>query len=192
MALPELILASTSPYRRDLLQRLQIPFRSVAPDVDESPGAGESPQELVERLALAKARAVLARYPQALVIGADQMACCAGRILGKPGSSTRAEAQLQWMQGRQVEYLNGIALVDAHTVEQFCIPYYVRLRSLSPEAIHRYVEKDQPLDCAGSFRSEGLGIALVESMEGADPHALMGMPLIAIAEALRRRGYHLP
>ncbi|MBN2680325.1 nucleoside triphosphate pyrophosphatase [Acidithiobacillus montserratensis] len=192
MALPELILASTSPYRRDLLQRLQIPFRCVAPDVDESPLDQEGPQQLVERLALAKARAVLARYPQSLVIGADQMACCAGRILGKPGSSAQAEAQLQWMQGRQVEYLNGIAVVDDRTVEQFCVPYYVQLRSLSPEAIHRYVEKDQPLDCAGSFRSEGLGIALVEKMEGADPHALMGMPLIAIAEALRRRGYQLP
>ncbi|WP_414039097.1 Maf family protein [Acidithiobacillus sp. M4-SHS-6] len=192
MLLPELILASTSPYRKDLMQRLQIPFRCVAPEVDESPHAQESPRQLVERLALAKAQTVLARYPQALVIGADQMAYCAGRILGKPGSSTQAETQLQWMQGRQVEYLTGIALADADTVEQFCIPYYLHLRSLSPDAIHRYVEKDQPLDCAGSFRSEGLGIALVEKMEGADPTALMGMPLIAIADALRRRGYSLP
>ncbi len=192
MSLPELILASTSPYRRALLQRLQIPFRCVASQVDESPLPEETPEQLVARLALAKAQAVLVHHPEALVIGADQMACCAGRVLGKPESAARAEEQLQWMQGRQVEYLNGIAIADASGVEQFIVPYYLTLRALSPEDIRRYIEKDQPLDCAGSLRSEGLGISLLEKMEGADPNALMGMPLLTISAVLRRRGYALP
>ncbi|MDD5280589.1 nucleoside triphosphate pyrophosphatase [Acidithiobacillus sp.] len=192
MSLPELILASTSPYRKALLQRLQIPFRCVASQVDESPLPEETPEQLVARLALAKAHAVLVHHPEALVIGADQMACCAGRVLGKPESAARAEEQLQWMQGRRVEYLNGVAIADASGAEQFIVPYYLTLRALSPEDIRRYIEKDQPLDCAGSLRSEGLGISLLEKMEGADPNALMGMPLLSISEVLRRRGYALP
>lgn len=192
MLLPELILASTSPYRKALLQRLQIPFRCVASQVDESPLPEETPEQLVARLALAKAQAVLASHPEALVIGADQMACCAGRVLGKPESAARAEEQLQWMQGRRVEYLNGIAIADVSGAEQFIVRYSLTLRALSPEDIRRYIEKDQPLDCAGSLRSEGLGISLLEKMEGADPNALMGMPLLTISEVLRRRGYALP
>lgn len=192
MLLPELILASTSPYRKALLQRLQIPFRCVASQVDESPLPDETPEQLVARLALAKAQAVLARHPEALVIGADQMAYCAGRVLGKPESAAGAEEQLQWMQGRRVEYLNGIAIADVSGAEQFIVRYSLTLRALSPEDIRRYIEKDQPLDCAGSLRSEGLGISLLEKMEGADPNALMGMPLLTISEVLRRRGYALP
>ncbi len=151
-----------------------------------------SPEDqFMARLALAKAQAVLASHPEALVIGADQMACCAGRVLGKPESVARAEEQLQWLQGRRVEYLNGIAIADASGAEQFIVPYSLTLRALSPEDIRRYIEKDQPLDCAGSLRSEGLGISLLEKMEGADPNALMGMPLLTISEVLRRRGYAL-
>ncbi len=192
MRLPELILASTSPYRRDLLQRLQIPFRCVASQVDETSLPEESPQALVCRLATAKAQTVAQQHPKALVIGADQMALCAGRILGKPVDATNAREQLQWMQGRRVEYLNGITIMDANGTDQILVPFALKMRSLTTAAIDFYIEKDQPFDCAGSFRSEGLGITLVERMEGDDPSALMGMPLIATAAVLRRRGYPLP
>ncbi|MFA7495305.1 MAG: Maf family protein [Acidithiobacillus sp.] len=187
-----LILASSSPYRQSLLQRLQIPFQTEAPQVDESPRPDETPEALVRRLAEAKAWAVAQQHPHAVVIGADQIAVCADRILGKPKSSTAAQEQLQWMQGRRIEFLNGVAVVDSSGAEAFLVPYYVWMRPLTPSEIQDYVRKDQPLDCAGSFRSEGLGISLVQRMEGDDPNALMGMPLIALSAALRHRGYPLP
>ena len=192
MSLPELILASTSPYRQELLQRLQISFRVEASAVDETPLPGEAPEALVCRLAEAKAQAVACRNPQATVIGADQMAVCGTRILGKPGNAERAVEQLEWMQGQAVEFLNGIAIVAASGTEILLVPYRIVLRPLTRMEIERYVERDQPLDCAGSFRSEGLGISLVERMEGEDPHALMGLPLIALCRALRKLGYPLP
>ncbi|WP_291524170.1 nucleoside triphosphate pyrophosphatase [Acidithiobacillus sp.] len=192
MSLPELILASTSPYRQELLQRLQLSFRVEASAVDETPLPGEAPEALVCRLAEAKAQAVARRNPQAAVIGADQMAVCGTRILGKPGNAERAVEQLEWMQGQTVEFLNGIAIVAASGTEILLVPYRIVLRPLTRMEIERYVERDQPLDCAGSFRSEGLGISLVERMEGEDPHALMGLPLIALCRALRKLGYPLP
>ncbi|MHB8211742.1 MAG: Maf family protein [Acidithiobacillus sp.] len=192
MSLPELILASTSPYRQELLQRLQISFRVEASAVDETPLPGEAPEALVCRLAEAKAQAVARRNPQAAVIGADQMAVCGTRILGKPGNAERAVEQLEWMQGQAVEFLNGIAIVAASGTEILLVPYRIVLRPLTRMEIERYVERDQPLDCAGSFRSEGLGISLVERMEGEDPHALMGLPLIALCRVLRKLGYPLP
>ena len=192
MALPELILASTSPYRRDLLRRLQIPFRVEIAAVDETPFPDEAPETLVCRLADAKALAVAQRFPQAVVIGADQIAVCAGRILGKPGNIEQAVAQLAWMQGQAVDFLNGVAVVAPSGTEVFLVPYRVVLYALTHAEIRRYVERDTPLDCAGSFRSEGLGISLVEHMEGEDPNALMGLPLIAICRALRKLGYLLP
>ena len=192
MSLPELILASTSPYRQELLQRLQLSFRVEASAVDETPLPGEAPEALVCRLAEAKAQAVARRNPQAAVIGADQMAVCGTRILGKPGNAERAVEQLEWMQGQTVEFLNGIAIVAASSTEILLVPYRIVLRPLTRMEIERYVERDQPLDCAGSFRSEGLGISLVERMEGEDPHALMGLPLIALCRALRKLGYPLP
>lgn len=192
MSLPELILASTSPYRQELLQRLQISFRVEASAVDETPLPGEAPEALVCRLAEAKAQAVARRNPQAAVIGADQMAVCGTRILGKPGNAERAVEQLEWMQGQAVEFLNGIAIVAASGTEILLVPYRIALRPLTRMEIERYVERDQPLDCAGSFRSEGLGISLVERMEGEDPHALMGLPLIALCRVLRKLGYPLP
>jgi len=192
VSLPELILASTSPYRQELLQRLQISFRVEASAVDETPLPGEAPEALVCRLAEAKAQAVARRNPQAAVIGADQMAVCGTRILGKPGNAERAVEQLEWMQGQAVEFLNGIAIVAASGTEILLVPYRIALRPLTRMEIERYVERDQPLDCAGSFRSEGLGISLVERMEGEDPHALMGLPLIALCRVLRKLGYPLP
>lgn len=192
MSLPELILASTSPYRQELLQHLQIPFRVEAAAVDETPLPDEAPEALVCRLAEAKAQAVAHRNPQAVVIGADQMAVCGTRILGKPGNAERAVEQLGWMQGQAVEFLNGIAIVAASGTEIFLVPYRIVLRALTSMEIERYVARDQPLDCAGSFRSEGLGISLVKRMEGEDPHALMGLPLIALCRVLRKLGYPLP
>ncbi|MBU2856308.1 septum formation protein Maf [Acidithiobacillus ferrooxidans] len=192
MALPELILASTSPYRRDLLRRLQIPFRVETAAVDETPFPDETPETLVCRLADAKALAVAQRFPQAVVIGADQMAVCAGRVLGKPGNIEQAVAQLTWMQGQAVDFLNGVTVVAPSGTEAFLVPYRVVLYALTHAEIRRYVERDKPLDCAGSFRSEGLGISLVEHMEGEDPNALMGLPLIAVCRALRNLGYLLP
>ena len=189
---PELILASTSPYRQALLRHLQIPFRVEASAIDETPLAGETPEALVRRLAEAKARAVAYCNPQAVVIGADQMALCGGRMLGKPGNIARAVEQLGWMQGQTVEFLNGLAVVATSGTEICLVPYRIILRALTRREIERYVERDQPLDCAGSFRSEGLGVSLVERMEGEDPHALMGLPLIALCRALRKLGYPLP
>ena len=192
MSLPELILASASPYRQELLQRLQIPFRVEASAIDETPLPDEAPEALVCRLAEAKAQAVAHRNPQAVVIGADQMAVCGTRMLGKPGNAERAVEQLGWMQGQAVEFLNGIAIAAASGTEIFLVPYRIVLRTLTSIEIERYVARDQPLDCAGSFRSEGLGISLVKRMEGEDPHALMGLPLIALCRGLRKLGYLLP
>ncbi|MHB1281377.1 MAG: Maf family protein [Acidithiobacillus sp.] len=192
MSLPELILASTSPYRQELLQHLQIPFRVEASTVDETPLPEEAPEVLVCRLAEAKAQAVARRNPQAVVIGADQMAVCGTHILGKPGNSEQAVEQLGWMQGQAVEFLNGVAVVAASGTEIFLVPYRIVLRALTRMEIERYVARDQPLDCAGSFRSEGLGISLVERMAGEDPHALMGLPLITLCRVLRNLGYPLP
>ena len=189
-----LVLASTSPYRAQLLEKLGLPFTTAAPQADESRLPGESPAALVERLARAKAEAVAAAHPDALIIGSDQVACLGDEILGKPGGFEPAFEQLRAMAGRRVTFLTGLCLLDAadgrawHCVE----PFHVHLRPLGEEQIRRYLEKEQPYDCAGSFKSEGYGITLFERLEGDDPNTLVGLPLIRLVELLGRAGVTLP
>jgi len=185
-----LILASTSRYRAELLGKLGLEFSARAPDVDETPRPGESAEALVQRLAEAKARAVAVSAPQALVIGSDQVAVCRGRTLGKPGTEARARAQLAELAGQQVLFLTGLCLLDSATgVLQSAIDTTrVTFRPLTAGEIEAYVAREQPLDCAGSFKSEGLGIALFEAIEGKDPNALIGLPLIDLCRMLRNAG----
>ncbi len=187
---PSLILGSTSPYRRELLQRLRLPFETVSPQVDETPLPGESPAVLALRLALAKAQAVAALYPRAVVIGADQVADLDGLPLGKPGTHERAVAQLHQLSGRRAVFQTAVAVVRASTgfAEALLAPVTVHFRSLRDDEIERYLRLEQPYDCAGSAKSETLGIALLESIESDDPTALVGLPLIRTCQLLRRAG----
>jgi septum formation protein len=187
-----LILASTSRYRRELLERLRLPFDVVRPEVDETPHAGESPAALARRLAAAKAAAV-AGPSDAWVIGSDQVACLDGAPLGKPGSMEGAVDQLHRMSGHAVEFLTAVCVAhrSGHAYQALDTTT-VRFRTLDDAAIARYVEAEQPLDCAGSFKSEGLGIALFDAIETVDPTALIGLPLIATARLLRQAGFALP
>lgn len=190
-ALPRpLILASASAYRRELLQRLGLPFEAVSPQVDETPGAHESPALLALRLSRAKAREVAARHPAAVVIGSDQVADLEGRPLGKPGTHPRAAAQLREMSGRTVVFQTGVAVVCRATgfEEASLVAATVRFRDLSPDEIEAYLAAEQPYDCAGSAKVEGLGIALLRAVESDDPTALIGLPLIRTAELLRAAG----
>lgn len=191
---PRLVLASTSPYRRELLARLQIPFESAAPDADESPLHGEAPADTAERLAEAKARAVAGRYPGSLVIGSDQVAYAGDQRFGKPGTRERAAGQLRALSGRVVVFHTGLALLN--TASGRChrrgIPTEVGFRELSDDDIVRYLDREDALNCAGSARSEGLGIALLDYLRGDDPTALIGLPLIALAAMLRAEGVALP
>ena len=189
-----LILASTSPYRRELLARLQIPFETAAPDTDESPLQGETPVATAERLAEAKARAVAALYPDSLVIGSDQVAHMGERRFGKPGTRANAITQLRIMSGKSVVFHTGLCLLNTASgrVHLRGIPTEVRFRELSDDEINRYLDKEDALNCAGSARSEGLGIALMEYMRGDDPNALIGLPLIVLCEMLRAEGVALP
>ncbi len=191
---PQLVLASSSPFRRELLARLGLPFITAAPEVDESHGPGEKAEQLVLRLAEAKARAVSVRYPDALIIGSDQVAALGppgpDRILGKPGTRERAIAQLSEASGCRVVFHTGLCLLraaDGH-VQLSCEPFAVRFRTLTRTQIEAYVDREQPLSCAGSFKSEGLGIALFERLEGADPNALIGLPLIRLVDMLAAAG----
>ncbi len=187
---PKLILASTSPFRRALLERLQIPFEVVAPDVDETPAANESPQELVARLAVAKAQAGANGRHGCLVIGSDQVAVHDGEIVGKPGDHATAVAQLKTASGKQITLYTGLALVNTETGNTQCevIPYRVMFRTLTEAQIERYLRKEQPYGCAGSVRSEGLGIALLDRFEGDDPNTLIGLPLIRLVRMLENEG----
>ncbi|WP_412852586.1 Maf family protein [Ectothiorhodospira shaposhnikovii] len=185
-----LVLASTSPFRRELLERLGLPFSTCAPDVDETPRPGESPAAMVARLARAKAEAVRDRFPGALIIGSDQCAELDGKILGKPGNHERAVAQLSAASGRSVAFHTGLCLLDAESGErqEAVEPFRVHFRTLGREEIEDYVHREQPYGCAGSFKSEGLGIALFERLEGDDPTALIGLPLIRLCRMLTRTG----
>ena len=187
---PGLVLASTSPFRRELLQRLALPFDTCSPQVDETPKAGEAPGAMVARLAEAKARAGAAQKPDSLIIGSDQCAELDGRILGKPGSHQRAVEQLGAASGRTVVFHTGLCLLNAVTGEAQVdvATFRVRFRSLSAEQIENYLRKEQPYQCAGSIKSEGLGIALFEAMEGDDPTALVGLPLIRLCSMMKRAG----
>lgn len=192
--LPGLILASTSPYRRELLARLGLPFTVQRPDVDEHSQPGEPPRARAERLALAKAGAVAARHPDAVVIGADQVAVRGAMILDKPGNAATARAQLRAQSGQSVQFFSAVAVVQAARGAQDCFTDLttVFVRALSEAEIESYVAADQPFDCAGSLRSEGLGLSLCERIESTDPTGLIGLPLIRLAAALRERGYALP
>lgn len=188
-----LILGSTSAYRRELLQRLRLPFEVVSPEVDESPLPGENPRDLALRLALAKARAVAARQPSAVVIGSDQVADLGGEPLGKPGTHERAVAQLRRMRGRTVIFQTAVAVVCIETgFEQVELaPVRVHFRDLTDAEIESYLRAETPYDCAGSAKSEGLGIALLDTIESDDPTALVGLPLIRTARLLRAAGLSL-
>lgn len=190
---PRLILGSTSPYRRELLERLRIPFEIDAPGVDETPMPGEAPQALACRLALAKAREVAARHPDAVVIGSDQVADLHGRPLGKPGTHERAVAQLRAMSGQTVVFQTALAVVCRYSgFEQVDLaPVKVTFRHLTDEEIERYLRAEQPYDCAGSARSEGLGIALLDRIDNDDPTALVGLPLIRTCRMIRAAGIAL-
>lgn len=187
-----LVLASTSPYRRELLARLQLPFDTARPEVDETPFAGESPEALALRLAIAKAGAVARLRPDARVIGSDQVADLDGAALGKPGGRGAAIAQLLAMSGRTVAFRTGVALVADGAVTSAMDTTLVRFRRLGRDEVERYVDLEQPFDCAGSFKSEGLGIALFEAIDSSDPTALIGLPLLHTARLLRASGLPLP
>jgi septum formation protein len=188
-----LILGSTSPYRRELLARLRLPFEVVSPAVDETPQPGERPQDLACRLALAKARAVAAQFPAAVVIGSDQVADLAGQPLGKPGNHQRAVEQLRLMRGQTVVFQTAVAVVCLETgfAQTALAPVRVRFRDLGDAEIESYLRAETPYDCAGSAKSEGLGIALLDSIENDDPTALIGLPLIRTCGLLRAAGVNL-
>jgi len=191
MAAPtRLILASTSRYRRELLERLRLSFEVIAPGVDETPEPGEVPAALAQRLAIAKAQAVAVQHPDAVVIGSDQVADLDGEPIGKPGSHERALAQLRKMSGRSVVFQTAVAV--ACDTRRFCksvlVPVTVRFRRLDDDEIERYLHAEQPYDCAGSARSESLGIALLDAIESDDPTALVGLPLIRTSALLREAG----
>lgn len=189
-----LVLASTSAYRRMLLERLQHPFETARPETDETPLPGEHPAATAERLAVEKARAVADRYPDALIIGSDQVAYLGDEIFGKPGTEARAIEQLTRMSGKTVIFHTALAVLNTRTGTVQCegVPTEVRFRTLDEPEIRRYVAKEKPLDCAGSAKSEGLGISLLEALSGDDPTALVGLPLIALSRMLRNEGLALP
>lgn len=190
MTVPTLVLASTSPYRRELLAKLGLPFEVDAPDVDERPLPGETPEALVRRLAEAKARAVAVRHPGALVIGSDQVAVLDGEILGKPGDHARAVQQLRAASGKTVLFLTGLCLCDGRdgSTQVDVVQFQVVFRALEAQQIENYLRRERPYNCAGSFKSEGLGISLFRHLQGDDPNALIGLPLIRLVDMLAVAG----
>ena len=189
-----LVLASTSPFRRALLEKLQIPFETLSPEVDETQHNNESPQTLVMRLSEAKARAGAETFPDALIIGSDQVAVCGDEVLGKPGNHENACRQLARLSGHRVEFLTGLCLFDATSgkARTDLVTYAVTFRKLTAEQIDRYLRAEQPYNCAGSFKSEALGISLFEAMHGDDPNALIGLPLIRLVSWLNDAGLSVP
>jgi septum formation protein len=187
------VLASTSPYRKELLQRIGIDFKTIAPDVDESSLPGETPENLVKRLAEAKAR-VIGKTCQALIIGSDQVAASGDEILGKPVAHENAVVQLRKLSGKLVTFQTGLCLLNSTTneIQVDIIPFRVQFRKLDEQQIERYLRADKPYNCAGSFKSEGLGITLFERMHGDDPTALIGLPLIRLTSMLMQAGIVLP
>ena len=188
-----LVLGSTSPYRRELLQRLQIPFEVAAPDVDETPLAGETPRELALRLARAKAMAVARLFPAAVVIGSDQVADLLGTPLGKPGTHEKAVAQLRQMRGQIVVFQTAVSVVclESGFEDTRLAAVSVTFRDLTDDEIENYLRAEQPYDCAGSAKSEGLGIALLACIDNDDPTALVGLPLIRTCQMIRAAGIEL-
>jgi len=194
MSPAELVLASTSIYRRELLSRLRLPFSTVAPGIDESPTPHQTPIEHAQRLALEKATAVAASRLEATVIGSDQVAVCKGELLEKPGGAERCREQLRWLSAAAATFYTAVAVLHLGRGQtlQFVDTTTVYFRALSEPEIERYIAAEQPFDCAGGFRCEGLGIALFARVVSEDPTALIGLPLIAVARALRQLGYEAP
>lgn len=191
---PQLVLASASRYRRELLARLNLPFAVAAPNVDETRLGKESPRSLARRLAVTKARAVLPAWPESLIIGSDQVAVVGKHILNKPGNFDTAAAQLKLMRGKAVQFFTALCLLNARTarLQTALIPVTVHMCEYTDEQLERYLHIETPYDCAGSARIEGLGIALVSRIEGDDPNALIGLPLITLCDMLRNEGIELP
>ena len=189
-----LILASSSPYRRELLQRLRLPFECANPGIDETPLPGESPEQLVRRLAESKARALASRYPDHLIIGSDQAAVNGERILGKPHSLERAIEQLKAASGRSVSFLTSLCLLNSRSghTQVDCVPFTVHFRDLDEARIVRYLEAERPFDCAGSFKAEGLGVSLFRRTEGEDATSLVGLPLIRLVDMLLAEQVQIP
>lgn len=189
-----LILASTSPFRQQILQKLNIDFEVDSPDVNEQALENESPSELVQRLSKAKALAVATRHPEALIIGSDQVAVLNKQILGKPHTHDNAVLQLKAASGKRVEFLTGLCLYNSKTQQAqiACVPFTVHFRHLSDDQIERYLKQDKPYNSAGSFKSEGLGISLFEKLEGDDPNTLIGLPLIELVRMLENEGLIIP
>lgn len=190
MSTAPLVLASTSPFRRELLARLGLPFQVAAPDCDETPRPDETPERLALRLSEDKARAVARQFPDALIIGSDQVATCDGKIYGKPGDHEKAVAQLRALSGKTVNFFTGLCLFDARNgaAQVRGVPTRVTFRDLSDARIENYLRREPAYNCAGSAKSEGLGIALIARLEGSDPNALVGLPLIALCDLLRAAG----
>jgi septum formation protein len=190
MTIPSLILASSSRYRREVLEKLHLPFQCVSPEIDESPLADESPEQTSLRLAESKARKVAQAYPNALIIGCDQVATVDGLQIGKPGNHDNAVKQLIMLSGKEVIFHSAICLYDSANqhMQSTIAPYYVKFKPLSPGQIETYLRLEQPYDCAGSAKSEGMGIVLLEYMRGDDPNALIGLPVIVLVEMLMRAG----
>lgn len=186
MTIPNLILASASKYRREVLQKLHIPFSCISPEIDETPLVGESPERTSLRLAESKARKVAEAYTNALIIGCDQVATVDGLQIGKPGNHGDAVKQLTMLSGKEVIFHSALCLYDStnQSMQSTIVPYYVKFRTLSSIQIETYLRLEQPYDCAGSAKSEGMGITLLEYMRGDDPNALIGLPLIALVNML--------
>ncbi|MDY6979577.1 MAG: nucleoside triphosphate pyrophosphatase [Pseudomonadota bacterium] len=189
----KLVLASTSPFRKAILEKFGIPFDTASPEVDETARAGESAEQLVERLAEAKARAVANQFPDALIIGSDQVAVIDGHILGKPGEHAKAVEQLRAASGKTVTFLTGLCLYNSRSDHARCevVPFMVHFRQLNDDQIENYLQKERPYNCAGSFKSEGLGIALFERLEGDDPNTLIGLPLIRLIRMLEQEEFRV-
>lgn len=188
-----LILASTSPFRKALLEKLQVPFETASPQIDESARPDEAPAQLVTRLAEEKAKAVANNYPDALIIGSDQVAVIDDEIMGKPGNHANAIAQLSRASGKRVTFLTSLCLYNSKSQRSQVevVPFSVVFRELSQTQIEHYLQREQPYNCAGSFKSEGLGIALFERLEGDDPNSLIGLPLIRLIRMLENEGFSI-
>ena len=189
----KLVLGSTSPFRKEILQKLNLPFDCAKPNIDETPQENESPIELVERLAIEKAKAVATEFPNALIIGSDQVALHNDLILGKPHTHENAIAQLSSFSGNKVAFYTGLCVYDSANNKSISIvePFYVHFKKLTPDAINNYLLAEKPYKCAGSFKSEGLGICLFEKLEGDDPNTLIGLPLIKLTAMLNELGLNV-
>ena len=185
-----LVLGSTSPFRKIILEKLQLPFQCAKPDIDETAHKDETPQALVERLAIEKAKAVTSQYPSALIIGSDQVAVCEGEILGKPHNFDNGVVQLTKFSGKSITFYTGLCVYDSESDKAIALvePFTVHFNELSQIEIANYLHAEQPYNCAGSFKSEGLGICLFSKLEGDDPNTLIGLPLIKLVELLKQQG----